>query len=73
MSKRSYTIDQFLEETQQQWREKMSKFDPEDRLSFVEWTEEWKTELRKEYGIYRDEMSGKWTYDFTNDNHPAFL
>jgi hypothetical protein len=68
LKKKDATIKQFHEETYKEWLEAMQGVDPDDHLSYKDWLAEFPKELRKEWGIYRDESTDEWRYNETNSN-----
>lgn len=68
LKKKDATIKQFHEETYKEWLEAMQGVNSDDRLSYKDWLSEFPKELRKEWGIYKDESTDEWRYNQTNSN-----
>lgn len=67
LKKLDSTIEQFLEANRKDWQKRMKGVHPDDHIPFYEWLSEFSRELRKEWGIWRDE-NGNWRYDESNSN-----
>jgi hypothetical protein len=67
--KKKVTIKEFLDTHKAEWTNAMQGVHEDDYMPFMEWMSEYpSSELRREWGIYRDRANDEWVYDESNEN-----